>query len=676
MTISPAAIGLIAAIFKTVVDLVKPAKQELQEQWIKFDLSNASSNYLKKIDKLHNSMKIIGMDKPIRLTNIFTQVNILSNIPSRQRRSIREMEELYKKDSQKFGDDPRSGTDVVKEEEKLIVLGKPGAGKTTFLKYLTIQAATNSLYKDDDYKIPVFIGLKEWSDQKITLMDFIVKKFDVCNFPDAKPFIERVLANGKCLLLLDGFDEVSSAEEDRVVREINDFVDKYSDNRFVLSCRTAGYHYCFEQFTEVEMANFNQNQIKVFVQQWFGKDKDLAEKCLQEINTNPSIKDLATTPLLLTLLCLNFRATMSFPPNRAVVYKKAIELLLDTWDSSRKIDRGKRFAEIVAIYKDLYVARKEMMFSVIAIKTFQADEYFIHQQKLETYIADYIKNLSSIKEKDLELNSKAVLKAIEAQHGIFVERAEEIYSFSHLTFQEYFTAKYIVDNQTKGTLKQLVDNYILEDRWREVFLLTAGLLPEADDFLLQIKQKVEGLVDEKIAILLGFLKKLKEKYRDEYSRIASSKFNFEVLFLQFDLDLDLYLDRDLARDLARALDLARDLDRARALDLDLYRALDLDRALDRAALDLALALALALDLDHAASDLEKELIRTAIKILSIDKGKLYQYLFATKRLYECLSTDCYIQKETRALIEDSILSVPDEWKTKVELALFQDENES
>ncbi|MBL8150943.1 MAG: hypothetical protein JNN15_13535, partial [Blastocatellia bacterium] len=73
MTISPAAIGLIAAIFKTVVDLVKPAKQELQEQWIKFDLSNASSNYLKKIDKLHNSMKIIGMDKPIRLTNIFTQ---------------------------------------------------------------------------------------------------------------------------------------------------------------------------------------------------------------------------------------------------------------------------------------------------------------------------------------------------------------------------------------------------------------------------------------------------------------------------------------------------------------------------------------------------------------------------------------------------------------------------
>lgn len=44
------------------------------------------------------------------------------------------------------------------------------------------------------------------------------------------------------------------------------------------------------------------------------------------------------------------------------------------------------------------------------------------------------------------LDGEAVLKAIEVQQGLLVERATETYSFSHLTLQEYLTAKYVVDN--------------------------------------------------------------------------------------------------------------------------------------------------------------------------------------------------------------------------------------
>jgi predicted NACHT family NTPase len=83
-----------------------------------------------------------------------------------------------------------------------------------------------------------------------------------------------------------------------------------------------------------------------------------------------------------------------------------------------------------------------------------------------------------------------VLKAIEAQHGIFVERARGIYSFSHLTFQEYFTAKYIVENAGKRSLERLVSSYLFKPHWREVILNTAGIVQEADHLLKLIIAKV------------------------------------------------------------------------------------------------------------------------------------------------------------------------------------------
>jgi predicted NACHT family NTPase len=84
------------------------------------------------------------------------------------------------------------------------------------------------------------------------------------------------------------------------------------------------------------------------------------------------------------------------------------------------------------------------------------------------------------------------LKAIEAQHGLLVERARGIYSFSHLTFQEYLTARAMIVG-THLSLQQLV-RHLTENRWREVFLLTAQLLPDADELLQLMKQQVDALV--------------------------------------------------------------------------------------------------------------------------------------------------------------------------------------
>ena len=93
------------------------------------------------------------------------------------------------------------------------------------------------------------------------------------------------------------------------------------------------------------------------------------------------------------------------------------------------------------------------------------------------------------------LDGEAVLNAIAVQQGILVERAEDVYSFSHLTLQEYLTAQYIADN---NLIEQLVTGHLCDYRWREVFLLVVGLVRSkngADDLLLLMEKEAQKYIN-------------------------------------------------------------------------------------------------------------------------------------------------------------------------------------
>jgi len=363
-------------------------------------------------------------------------------------------------------------------------LGKPGSGKTTFLKYLALYSIDG---KTEKKRIPVFIGLKDLSDSKMTLFDFIVEQFDICQFPEAESFLVKMFEKGKCLLLLDGLDEVAKSLQDNIINQINDFSDKYSSNQFVISCRIAAYNHWFSKFVDFEIADFNDEQIDIFIKNWFLGEPAVANFCWEKIRKDKHIKELAAIPLLLTLLCLAFDETMGFPPNRAELYKEAVDALLKKWDATKRIKRDE-------VYKSLSLKRKESMFSRIAAETFDKGQYFIPQRLLTQKISDFIINLPNAQDETLDIDSESILEAIVWQHGIFVQRAKSIYSFSHLTFQEYFTARYLKDNFRAGKLSKLLQEYLSDDKWREVILLITGMLDEADDFLIMMNQNVQRLI--------------------------------------------------------------------------------------------------------------------------------------------------------------------------------------
>jgi predicted NACHT family NTPase len=645
------------------------------------------------------TMRVLDMEQPIGLGDIYTSVNILEKISGRRRLELEEL--LQDCDPENFDrfllgqvrHQRVPGLKAVERYDQLMILGKPGAGKTTFMKRLAILCNQGEFQPQ---RVPVFVALKEYAETegKPKLQTYIQTQWNACGV-EAADALSSVLGSGQALVLLDGLDEVYETDHDRVLQDIKTFAYQFRDCQCVITCRIAAREYIFEQFTEVEVTDFDQEQIAEFATKWFKAKNDpkKAETFIQRLKANKPIQELATNPLLLTLLCLVFGEAADFPANRAELYKEGLDVLLKKWDGKRNIERDQ-------VYKKLSLKRKEDLLSQLAFTTFERGDYFFKQATVEQHIIRYIRNLpgASDDEEALQLDSEAVLKSIEAQHGLLVERARGIYSFSHLTFQEYFTAQRVVSSTANLHLVlQNLATHITEKRYREILLLTVGMLPQADTLLVLMKQQIDQLMVDDASEpprLQPVLVWVQQKAAS--TQAACKPDTIRALYFARDLHLDFAFD--LARKLALTLDLyfgpalELDLARARALAFDFARARDRDHDHARAC-DLALARAeqaaesdseLKLKIQGLRAELPSRNNQKAFKqwwsvkgkdwaerlrmvmiehrnighdwqFSEAQKEKLRQYYEANQFLVDCLSSDCYVTKATRQYIEDTLL---------------------
>jgi predicted NACHT family NTPase len=448
-----------------------------------------------KIQMLYGKMQLLDISQPVDIENLYVDVNILEEITSYQWQELSDLLQGFNPTADDFDrlglgkvrQQRVAGLKAVTEHSRLMVLGKPGAGKTTFLKHIAIECNKG---KFQGNRVPIFIPLKIFAEDSTGAADFgllqyIHQEFTSCGLAE-QSVTEEVLRQGRGLILLDGLDEVPEKDSDQVVRQIRWFAQNYFNNQFIITCRIAAHNYRFQDvaFTDVEVADFNSKQIEEFAKNWFvafAKDNPekgltLASQFIKKLNCpeNQQIRELAVTPILLNLTCLVFQAKGDFPSKRSKLYEQGLDILLTRWAEAKGIERDE-------VYRNLNVIHKKKLLSEVAAITFERGDYFFEQDKIQRYIAEYLPTLpNAITDRArLQRDSEVVLKAIEAQHGLLVERARGIYSFSHLTFQEYFTAKYFVESSDLQALENL-SSHITEKRWREVFLLTAEMLPNAE----------------------------------------------------------------------------------------------------------------------------------------------------------------------------------------------------
>lgn len=659
------------------------------------------------IQRQCGTMRILNMEQAIALDDIYTDVQIFECVQSKQFKAILDyQEETANIDFNQYGfyglelkTERIAGIEAVQNNDKLMVLGRPGAGKTTFLKRLAILCLDGSLFADH---VPIFVTLQEFYKTKLSLFDFVLQKHQ--GFIN-KANLQQLLELGRGFVLLDGLDEVSQEEVARISKDIQEWAVQFWRTHLIVTCRLAAKESIFEDFKEVQVADFNDEQVKCFVIKWFqAKAPQKIEAFFGKLTANPRINEQARNPLLLTLLCLIFEEESKLIENRAELYEKGIDLLLERWDTKRDIQRDE-------IYKHLSTKRKEDLLSHIAWSTFGENNYFFKKERGADLIAAYIQNLpEAVNDPEtLRVDSRKILRSIEAQHGLLMERASDIYSFSHLTFHEYFVAREIITVQKSSAkaLQALIAN-ITEKRWREVFLIATEMSPKADDLLLAMKQAIDAMLakDSKLQKLLTWTKEKAISAKATYKPAAVRAFYFELtstltyfytsnnkfgIYIPIALDIDSDIDRDIqhpftfdiTRNIASDLVLDHYLTFIMVLSNEQYSSKILVHALDRALslLDKRLH-PIFQSLKVRFSDLkvstespntlkkriEEEWFKDFRQILikhrnighewhfnSTQRELLWQYCEANKLLVACLNSKCYVSREVRQHIEDTLL---------------------
>jgi HEAT repeat protein len=362
---------------------------------------------------------------------------------------------------------------AVDEFPRLVMVGAPGAGKTTLLKHLALKTCKKNLDQKEHVLVPIWITLRELVQcESHCLRDYIDTVFEKYKFPNAKESVEKDLGEGKCLLLLDGFDELATLEnQNKVASDIQDFIRQYPRCRMAITSRIAGYRDQLNGFTKLEVMEFDEKQVVTFIKNWFGgPHKSKARSMTKAVKENESIGKLAKNPLMISIISIIYEEDRELPQRRVELYKRAAEVLLSRWDKQKQFENK---------YK---ADQKEFILKKLAIDNHTHQRRVMKEGTVLSMIHRHAAQIG-LEEKE----AKRFLEEIWQRSYLLRQIALQEYDFLHLSFQEYFTALEL-KNREKG-MDIIIEN-ITDPWWEEPVLLYAGLSKDAAPLIRRIQEEV------------------------------------------------------------------------------------------------------------------------------------------------------------------------------------------
>lgn len=344
-----------------------------------------------------------------------------------------------------------------KDVRNIVLLGQPGAGKTTTIKKLLL----NVINKENEYfqllNFPLLINLKDFNNNKYTkyvLLETILLKLGVIlelqNTNHElifefifKEFIERL----NILIILDGFDEIYDLNlRNIIISNLNIIANSISSTRFIMTSRTADYSYHIPRTTEYELKPLTENQIKVFINKWIPKNTQLnnANDFFKKLKNSP-YWDTAIRPLTLAHLCAIQERYNEIPDKPKTLYKRIINLLLEEWNNERSVVRVSKYSRFNVESKIDFLAR----FAYVLTTEYSSLRFdSIMLRKIYNEICF---------EFDLPINDeKYIIQEIESHNGLIIQTSNDCYEFSHRSLQEYLVADYLVKLPTIIEDKNLI----------------------------------------------------------------------------------------------------------------------------------------------------------------------------------------------------------------------------
>lgn len=386
--------------------------------------------------------------------------------------------------------------------QKMVILGDPGSGKSTLMKYFAFKAAEQKFSElglpEQIDLLPILIQIRDLAKYPETnilayLQKSIHEKFTL-DVPDG--FFDYWLKQGKALILLDGLDEIADEKKrSEVVQRIYSFVknEEYAQNRVIITSRPAEYKRDFfqtKEFPHYFILPFEESKINLFIEKWYDSHFSNSEESqgwqtsLKDIlNKQERIKLLVENPLLLTLVCLIHRYKVyRLPEKRHDLYKSAVETLLKSWE---RIGFEEKEAPIKTKLKyvqseDLQRLMERLAYWIHSQESTREDKNcstIVERSEIIEQLSKDIKNLKSLEIYQAQDEAKNFIDYISTRSGLLNEQGQNCYAFVHKTFQEYLCAKeidYCRQNAEEDSSKIVLDHikkYIYNPHWREVLLL-------------------------------------------------------------------------------------------------------------------------------------------------------------------------------------------------------------
>lgn len=435
------------------------------------------------------NIKLLGMTSPVPLENIYYPTHVSTSVGRR----LYEQEWLSEKESESGAHQtlPKAslrrgtrnslrGDDALEKFKKIVVLGGPGAGKTTFLRFMALAYSKSDLFSQTHLAtslLPFFVHLPKLAKEEVGLLEYLAAPLEKKVSEHSVCFVKRRFENASAIVLLDSLDEVPAAHRSDVMDKIREFEALFPSANMVISCRTADYEEVLENFTEVEVLRLSRDAITKIVNAWFVDEKDKATRLLSLIKNDEGVASLTETPLLLSLLCIQFRHDLQLPKRRVELYRRCIDALLRDWDSSRGFRRE-------SSYENLSDDRKERLFEHVAGK------FFIEQESYEFKRDETISAVGAFVAK-LGINSseaESLLDEIERHHGIIEQLSQDYFCFSHTSLQEYFVARHALSKRIELAL---ATKNIENENWLPVIEFIVSLAEDPNEILQLLIKKSE-----------------------------------------------------------------------------------------------------------------------------------------------------------------------------------------